>query len=48
MHSCTVRLEHIMDVGVDFLIFTLLLHVFMSAALLDCKRPATNLMRNPT
>jgi hypothetical protein len=35
MHSCTVQLEHIVDAGIDFLIVTLLLHVFMSAALLD-------------
>jgi hypothetical protein len=48
MHICTVRLERIVDVGVDFLIVTLLLHLFMSAALLDCKRPATDLTHNPT
>jgi hypothetical protein len=48
MHSCTVRLECIVDAGVDFLIVTLLLHLFMSTALLDCKQPATDLMRNST
>jgi hypothetical protein len=48
MHSSIVRLEHVVDAGVDFLIVTLLLHMFMSAALLDCKRPATDLTRNPT
>jgi hypothetical protein len=48
MHGCTVLLERIVDAGVDFLIITLLLHLFMSAALLDCKRPATDLTRNPT
>jgi hypothetical protein len=46
MYSCSIRLECIMDVGVDFLIDTVLLHLFMSAALLDCKRPATDLTRN--
>jgi hypothetical protein len=48
MHSCFVRLERIVDAGVDFLIVTILLHLFMSVAWLDCKRPATDLMRNPT
>jgi hypothetical protein len=48
MHSCIVRLECIVDAGVDFLIVTLLLHLFMSTALLGCKRPATDLTCNPT
>jgi hypothetical protein len=47
MHGCIVRLERIMDAGVDFLIVTLLLHLFISAALLDCKRAMTDLMCNP-
>jgi hypothetical protein len=48
MHSCSVWLECIMDAGVDFLIVTLLLHLFMSGVLLDCKRPATDLTHNLT
>jgi hypothetical protein len=48
MHSCSVRLERIEDAGVDFLIVTLLLHMFISAALLDCKRPPTNVTGNIT
>jgi hypothetical protein len=35
------------DAGVDFLIVTLLLHLFMSV-LLDCKRHATDLTRTLT
>jgi hypothetical protein len=41
-----VWLERIMDAGVDFIIVTLYLHLLMSAALLDCKRPATGLTHN--
>jgi hypothetical protein len=48
MHSSIVRLEHVVDAGIDFLIVTLLLHLFMSMALLDSKRPATDLTHNPT
>jgi hypothetical protein len=48
MHSCIVQLERIVDAGVDFLIVTLLLHLFMYVALLDCKRPMTDLTRNLT
>jgi hypothetical protein len=48
MDSCTIRLERIVDAGIYFLIVTLLLHLFMSVALLDCKRPVTDLTRNPT
>jgi hypothetical protein len=40
-----VRLECIVDVGVDILIITLYLHLLMSAALLDWKRLATDLTR---
>jgi hypothetical protein len=38
-----VRLERIMDAGVDFLLLPFYLHLLMSAALLDYKRP-----RKPT
>jgi hypothetical protein len=47
MHSCFVWLEGIVDVGIDFPIVTILLHLFMFVAWLDCKQPATDLTRNP-
>jgi hypothetical protein len=43
-----VQLECIVDAGVDFLILPFYLHLFMSAVLLDCKRPAIHLTRNLT
>jgi hypothetical protein len=40
-----VRIERIGDAGVDFLIVTLLFALFMSATLLDCKRPRKPALR---
>jgi hypothetical protein len=43
MHSCSIRLKRIVDAVIDFLIVTLLLHLFMSTTLLDSKRPRPTL-----